>query len=129
MLYPFMTLDDNTEIVHSENYFVDGKEQVKVEIEKPIEGGFASAECILPAYVWKNVSGFSQEDIDRFQEFLESVSHIIIDLARNGGTLLANNASKIPDRKLRIIMSIIEARHKEIEKLWFNKFGTIDYYC
>lgn len=80
-----MTLDDNTEIVHSENYFVDGKEQVKVEIEKPIEGGFASAECILPIYEWKNVSGFSREDIDRFQELLESVSHIIIDLARNGG--------------------------------------------
>ena len=50
MLYPFMTLDDNTEIVHSENYFMNGKELVKVEIEKPIEGGFASAECILPTY-------------------------------------------------------------------------------
>ncbi len=85
MLYPFMTLDDNTEIVHSENFFVNGKERVKVEIEKPIEGGFASAECILPTYEWKNVSGFSHEDIARFQELLESVSHIIIDLARNGG--------------------------------------------
>lgn len=40
MLYPFMTLDDNTEIVHSENYIVDGKECVRVEIEKPIEDGF-----------------------------------------------------------------------------------------
>ncbi len=85
MLYPFMTLNDNTEIVHSENYFVDGQEQVRVEIEKPIESGFASAECILPTYEWKNVNGFSQEDIDGFQELLESVSHIIIDLARNGG--------------------------------------------
>ncbi len=84
MLYPFMTLNDNTEIVHSENYFVDGQEQVRVEIEKPIEGGFASAECILPTYEWKNVDGFSKEDIDRFQELLGSLSHIIIDLARKG---------------------------------------------
>ncbi len=85
MLYPFMNLNDNTEIVHSENYFVDGQEQVRVEIEKPIEGGFASAECILPTYERKNVNGFSQEDIDGFQELLESVAHIIINLARNGG--------------------------------------------
>ena len=27
MLYPFMTLDDETEIVHSENYFENGTEQ------------------------------------------------------------------------------------------------------
>lgn len=85
MLYPFLTLDDNTEIVHSENYFVDGKEQVKVEIEKPVEGGFASAECILPTYEWKDINGFSRAEIDKFQEILESVSHIIIRLARNGG--------------------------------------------
>ncbi len=58
-----------------------------------------------------------------------SVNGTKIWITRKGGTLLANNASKIPDRKLRIIMNIIEARHKEIEELWFNKFGTIDYYC
>lgn len=74
-----------SEEIDIENYFENGKEQVKVEIEKTIEGGFASAECILPTYEWKNVSGFSREDIDKFQELLESVSHIIIDLARNGG--------------------------------------------
>ena len=50
MLYPFMTLPDDTEIVHSESYIQDGKEHVRVEIEKPIEGVFQSATCILPEY-------------------------------------------------------------------------------
>ena len=50
-------------------------------------------------------------------------------LTRAGGTLLANNDSRIPARRLRIIMEIIEARHEEIEQLWFRKFGVISYYC
>ena len=45
MLYPFMTLNDNTEIVHSESLQKDGKEQVEVRIEKPVYGGFHSASC------------------------------------------------------------------------------------
>ena len=85
MLYPFMTLNDDTEIVHSESYIAEGKEHVRVEIEKPIAGGFASAECILPEYQWKNVSGFNEEDIAKYQELIESMSHIIIRLAREGG--------------------------------------------
>lgn len=36
MLYPFMTMDDGTEIVHSESYIEDGMEKVRVEIEKPV---------------------------------------------------------------------------------------------
>lgn len=85
MLYPFMTLDDETEIVHSESYMENGGEHVRVEIEKPVEGGFESAECVLPEYQWKNVQGFSDMDIARLQEFIESVAHIIFRLARNGG--------------------------------------------
>ena len=51
MLYPFMTLNDNTEIVHSESLQKDGKEQVEVRIEKPVYGGFHSASCWLPSAV------------------------------------------------------------------------------
>ena len=50
MLYPFMTLNDQTEIVHSEILERNGTEAVKVCIEKPIEGGFHSAVCYLPNY-------------------------------------------------------------------------------
>ena len=50
-------------------------------------------------------------------------------LTKKGKTLLSNNASKIPENKLRIIMAVIEARHEEIETLWRGKFGEIRYYC
>lgn len=84
-MYPFMTLNDNTEIVHSEAYDYNGVETIKVYFEKPIYGGFHSAECYLPSYEWKNIEGFSETDVNYFQEFLHSVAHIIIRLAREGG--------------------------------------------
>ncbi len=86
MLYPFMTLEDETEIVHSEAILKDGEEQVKVVIEKPVEGGFHSAVCWLPKYKWEEINGFHDAEIEGFQAFLESVSHVIIELARNGGS-------------------------------------------
>lgn len=50
-------------------------------------------------------------------------------LTKSGNTLLCHNDSGVPSNKLRIIMKVIEARHKEIENLWLSKFGTISYYC
>ena len=85
MLYPFMTLNDGTEIVHSETIETAGKEKVEVRIEKPVYGGFHPATCWLPEYKWENIDGFSPEDIQYFQELLESVAHIILQLAREGG--------------------------------------------
>lgn len=85
MMYPFMTLDDKTEVVHSDAYQENGVETVKVYFEKPVYGGFHSAECYLPSYEWKNVDGFSPDEIDRLQEFLKSVAHVVIRLSREGG--------------------------------------------
>ena len=45
-----MTLNDNTEIVHSEILENSGKEEVEVRIEKPVQGGFYSATGWLPVY-------------------------------------------------------------------------------
>ncbi len=88
MMYPFMQLEDNTEIVHSE--ILEG-EKVKVYIERPIEGGFQSAICFLPEYNWEDITGFSSEDIEKFQEIIESVSHLIIRFAKEGGFDDASN--------------------------------------
>ena len=83
MMFPFLTLSDDTEIVHSEMRD-DGT--VKVYVEKPDETDcFHNASCILPAYRWENVNGFSEEEIARYQELIESLAHIIIQLAREGG--------------------------------------------
>ena len=88
MMYPFMKLDDNTEIVHSEML---ENEKVKVYIEKPIKEGFASAVCYMPDYDWQEIEGFSSNEIEKFQEFLESVAHLIIQFAKDGGFDSASN--------------------------------------
>ena len=85
MLYPFMTLPDETEIVHSESILSDGREMVKVCIEKPIEYGFKSATCWLPDYRWENIEGFTQEEIGSLQELVQSLAATIYELAREGG--------------------------------------------
>ena len=81
-MYPFMQLDDNTEIVHSE---ILDDEKVKVYIEKPFIGGFKSAVCFLPQYEWKEIKGFTGAEIKKYQEFVKSVAHLIIQFAREGG--------------------------------------------
>mgnify|MGYP007081751296 FL=1 len=68
MMYPFMTLDDNTEIVHSEML---PDHRVKVYLEKPdAKDCFHSAVCYLPGYDWQDISGFTPAEIDRYQKFL-----------------------------------------------------------
>jgi hypothetical protein len=47
MLCPFMTLNDGTEIVRSSSIRNGNQEQVRVQIETPVENGFKSATCIL----------------------------------------------------------------------------------
>ena len=79
MMYPYMTLTDGTGVAHSEIYTENGSETVKVYFEKPILGGFKSAECYLPSYDWKNIEGFTKEEIENLQEYLESVANDITD--------------------------------------------------
>lgn len=88
MMYPFLQLDDKTEIVHS-NMMNDGS--VKVYIEKPVEGGFNSAYLILPEYKWKDIEGFTDIDIEKYQKIIESVAHLIIRFAKGGGFENASN--------------------------------------
>ena len=75
MMYSFMRLDDQTEIVHSHR-LKDGS--VKVYFEKPIDGGFQSAACYLPDFRWEAISGFDESDIQRFRALLESLAHQIM---------------------------------------------------
>ena len=87
-MYPFMKLDDDTEIVHSEMKD-DGR--VKVYMEKPIEGGFCSAVCMLPSYEWSGIEGYCAEEIDRYAEVIRSAAHLIIKYAQHGGYANAAN--------------------------------------
>lgn len=89
MMYPFMTLDDNAEIVHSEM----GKDgRVKVYIEKPdAKDGFHRATCYLPSYTWEDIFGFSDEEINRYKKVIESTAHLIMEFSQKGGFSNAAN--------------------------------------
>ena len=83
MLYPFMTLNDNTEIVHSEMK-PDGR--VKVYIETPdAKYCFRHATCWLPEYNWEDVYQYSDEDLKKFEEIIRSTAHLIIEFSQEGG--------------------------------------------
>lgn len=83
MMYPFMTLNDDTEITHSEMK-PDGT--VKVYIETPDDtGGFHNATCWLPEGKWEDIKGYSDSKMDYFKDFVSSVSHIIMELSCEGG--------------------------------------------
>ncbi len=83
MVYPFMTLDDNSEIVHSE-LLPDNR--VKVYIEKPDEKDcFHHLTCYLPNYEIEENFGFSEKDVEKYMEIIRSTSHLILEFAKDGG--------------------------------------------
>ena len=90
MLYPFMTLNDGTEIVHSETIETAGKEKVEVRIEKPVYGGFHSATCWLPEYKWENIEGYSDSEMAYFKQLIRNNAHLIIEFSQDGGILNAS---------------------------------------
>ena len=82
-MYPFLTLDDKTEIVHSD---MNAQGEVKVYIEKPDEKDcFHYASCYLPSYRWEDIYGFTDAEIQRYQEIIQSTAHLIMEVSQPGG--------------------------------------------
>lgn len=82
-MYPFLTLDDQAEIVHSE---MRPDNTVKVYVEKPdAKDGFHSAVCILPGYLWQDISGLTEQELARYDEVIHSTAHLILRFAQEGG--------------------------------------------
>ena len=76
MMYPFLTLEDDTEIVHSE-MLEDGR--VKVYMETPdATCGFRHATCWLPEYRWEDVYQYSKEEIDKLERMIQAAAHFIM---------------------------------------------------
>ena len=48
---------------------------------------------------------------------------------QEGKCLLQNNNSQIPERELRIMIKIIEARSADVIQKWSDTFGKTDFYC
>ena len=62
----------------------DGR--VKVYLEKPdAKDGFHHATCYLPGYDWEDVFGFTEEEMKRYQEVIESTAHLILEFSQEGG--------------------------------------------
>ena len=82
-MYPFMTLDDETEITHSE-FLPDDK--VKVYVEKAdAKDGFHDMTCYLPSYEITSVHGFSKAEQDKYMEIIRSTAHLIMEFSKDGG--------------------------------------------
>lgn len=79
MMYPFMTLSDDTEITHSE---MNSDGRVKVYIETPdLKDGFHSATCFLPDYTWENIHGYSPIEMEYFKQLIQSNAHLILEFS------------------------------------------------
>lgn len=82
-MYPFMTLNDGTEIVHSET-LPDG--EVKVYMERPdAKECFCHATCFLPGFTWCDVHGFTEQELGNLDEVLHSTANLILEFAADGG--------------------------------------------
>ena len=89
MMYPYMTLSDETEIVHSQLIEDKGIKKVIVNLERPTDNGFDSARCELPEYKWTEKEGYSDEEIAFFEKLLHSNAHLLYKYAANGGIKIA----------------------------------------
>ena len=82
MMYPYMTLNDDTEITHSE---MKGDGRVKVYIETPdAKDGFHSAVCWLPDYTWQDVKGYSESEMDYYRQLMRNNAHLILKFGATG---------------------------------------------
>lgn len=87
MMYPYLTLNDETEITHSEMK-PDGS--VKVYIETPdLKDGFHNAVCWLPEFRWENINGYSEKEMEKFKKLIRDNAHLIMEYAQEGGILNA----------------------------------------
>ena len=82
-MYPYMTLNDDTEITHSE-ILSDGR--VRVYVETPDEhDGFHQATCFIPGYLWVDVYGYSEMEMRFLKGWIVKNAALIREFAGNGG--------------------------------------------
>ena len=85
MLYPYVKLGDETEVLHTEIIEEDGIEKVEVHFERPIAGGFMTARFVLPTYELIVRDNLSEDELKFLTKLLEANAHLIYKYARSGG--------------------------------------------
>ncbi len=89
MMYPYMKLGNETEIIHSHLMEANGEKYIEVHFERPTEDGFDTARCVLPSYKWIIRDGFTDEEILNFEVFLKNNAHLLFKYAERGGINIA----------------------------------------
>ena len=86
MFYEYVELADGTQIAYS-NVLEDNT--VEVSVERPVELGFDSARCLLPAFTWSHVEGFSPADIENLDAFVRRNAPLLLRLAKEASKVYA----------------------------------------
>ena len=89
MMYHYMTLADETEIVHSHLKDENAIKTVLVHFERPKLEGFDSARISLPSYEWIIRDGFTDDEIKVFEDYSARHAHNFFYYAEIGGLKLA----------------------------------------
>lgn len=85
MMYPYMTLDDNTEITYSE---LKPNGKICVYVETPNKnGGFNNATCLLPENKWSDIKGYSDREMDFYKRLVRNNTNFIIASAQKEAVL------------------------------------------
>ena len=78
VMWSYVQLADETQIAYSD-LREDGT--LEVAVERPVDMGFDSARCLLPAHRWFDVTGFSDEELAELDSFVRNNAPFIFELA------------------------------------------------
>ena len=128
-VYPFMTIDNDIEVVHTE---LRADNTVEVYFEQPVESGFNSVECIIPEYRWEKNKGFNEEQlaevlyldnkatISSYENNRRMLSaDILSEMARVQGTSIDYllNGEKEENETINQVVQIMEVLSPELQKV------------
>lgn len=65
-----------------------GQESIKLVFEKPINGGFAHGELMLPDYIWNKQLSMTEDDAYDLEQYARDNAPLIWELAREGNGCL-----------------------------------------
>ena len=89
MMYPYITLADETLITHSHLLGEGENKRVEVHFERPKPYGFDMARCVLPTYDWIIRDGYTDDEIYMFEQLLQKGAHSFYRYAESGGVSIA----------------------------------------
>lgn len=81
MMWEYVRFEDDTQVSCSG---VRDDNTVLV-VERPRDRGLDTAECLLPAYNWLRLDGFSEKEASDLDAFVRNNSSLIMRFAYEGG--------------------------------------------